>query len=111
MNKLEKFICEAREKGYGDNQIKEILLKHNWPKKEIETAFAYLSKKYIHKNQITLFLSPEVLSKLQKRADKNSFTLTEQIEDILRRSTLTNKKSSQTEKLEDKFISYFSRKK
>ncbi|MEK6860839.1 MAG: hypothetical protein AABY07_02605 [Nanoarchaeota archaeon] len=109
---LVKFIKESRKRGYDDYQIREPLLKHGWPLNEIETAFAYLKPKYKYKNKISLFLDSEILKKLEKRANKNLFTLSEQIEDILRRSVLSQSlKSAKPEKLDDKFISFFSRRK
>ena len=108
---LIKFIKEARKRGYDDYQIREPLLKHGWPLDELEKAFNYLKPKYKYKNRILIFLDSDVLKKLEKRAEKNMFTLSEQIEDILRRSVLSQKKSTQEEKLDDKFIAFFSRKK
>ena len=110
--KLIIFIKEARKKGYDDFQIREPLLKHGWPLNEVESAFNYLKPKYKYKNKVSMFLDSEILKKLQKRADKNLFTLSEQIEDILRRSVLSqrNSISKNPEKLDDKFIAFFSRK-
>ena len=42
-------------------------------------------------SSIMIFLDEELRDALEKRAKKNMFTLTEQIEDILRRSTLSQK--------------------
>ena len=108
---LLKFIKEARERGFDDYQIREPLIKHSWPLEEIEKAFNFLKPKYKYKNKVNIFLDNEVLKKLEKRAEKNMFTLPEQIEDILRRSILSQKKSTQEEKLDDKFLAYFSRRK
>jgi len=69
--------------------------------------------KYKSKNQVTLFLSNELMSALEKRANKNLLTLSEQIEDILRRSTITaskKKTSPYDPKIDDKLVGLFSRK-
>ncbi len=110
--KLLEFIQEARNRGFTDMEIKEPLLKNNWPKEEIEKAFSYLQPKFKLKNQICIFLDEEVIKMLEKRARKNMLTLPEQIEDVLRRSCLgiKNKKLGYDEKLDDTLISLFSRK-
>jgi hypothetical protein len=108
--KLVEFIKESRKRGYGDADIKNALINHGWPFTEIESAFKYLEPKYVNKNQITLFLSDELMNSLKKRANKNMLTMPEQIEDILRRSTLNQTKASTSEKLNDSLISLFSRK-
>jgi hypothetical protein len=111
-SKLIKFIKEARKRGFDDFQIRDPLIKQGWPLDELELAFASLKPKYQHKNRVILYLDSEILKRIEKRADKNMFTITEQIDDILRRSTLNmRKKTPSEEKLDDKFISYFSRKK
>lgn len=107
--KLVKFIKDARKRGYDDYQIREPLIKHGWQFDEIEKAFNYLKPKYKYKNKISIFLDNEILKKLEKRAQRNLFTLSEQIEDILRRSVLSQKKTTKEEKLDDKFIAFFSR--
>lgn len=107
---LIKFIKEARNKGYSDLQIRKALIENGWAIEPIENVFSYLNPKFKLKNQICLFLSEELISKLEKRAKKNIFTLSEQIEDILRRSCLTQK-SVKEEKLDDTLVSLFSRKK
>ena len=110
--KLVKFIREARKRGFDDFQIRAPLLKNGWHFEEIEKAFASLKPKYKYKNKISIFLDSELLKHLQKRADKNMFTLSEQIEDVLRRSVLNlRKKTPAEEKVDDKFITFFSRKK
>lgn len=110
--RLVEFIKEARKRGFGDLDIKKALLNHGWPLEEVEKAFAYLAPKYKSKNQVTLFLSTEILEALEKRAKKSMFTVSEQIEDILRRSTVSQrkKKSIYDEKLDDALVSIFSRK-
>lgn len=103
------FISEARNKGFSDMQIKQALLNKNYPEKMINYGFEKLQPKFKLKNQICIFLSSEMLRKLETRADKNMFTLGEQIEDILRRSC-TKKGTLKEEKLDDTFIKLFSRK-
>jgi len=109
---LVDFINEARRRGFGDFEIREALSSHGWPIEEVEKAFAALAPKDRIKNQINLFLDDELLKGLEKRAKKNMFTLPEQIEDILRRSVLSQskKKSIYDEKLDDTLVSIFSRK-
>ena len=60
---------------------------------------------------ITISINDETKKVLQKRADKNLFTLREQIEDILRKSAIRSKatKSSSIAKVDDKLVSIFSR--
>ncbi len=109
---LVNFINEARKRGFGDFKIKEALLNHGWPLEEVEKAFASLVSKDRIKNQITLFLDDELLKGLEKRAKKNMFTVSEQIEDILRRSVINQSKTKSIydEKLDDTLVSIFSRK-
>lgn len=108
---LVNFVKEARERGFGDAQIKLLLLKHNWPLHEIELVFSSLKPKYKFKNKICIFLDNEILKILDKRAKKNMFTISEQIEDILRRSCIGMKmrKLPYDEKLDDTLVSIFSR--
>ena len=111
--KLTAFIKEARKRGFGDMTIRNALVKHGWSVVDVEEAFLSLKEKYKFRNQVTLFLDTEVLELLEKRADKNMFTISEQIEDILRRSTISQKnkkKSVYDEKLDDTLLSVFSRK-
>jgi len=111
MNKeLLKFIKEARKRGYSNLQIRKALIEKGWNVEIIEEVFSYLNPKFKLKNQICIFLSQELISKLEKRAKKNMFTLSEQIEDILRRSSLTGKKLKE-EKLDDTLVALFSRRK
>ncbi len=74
--------------------------------------FASLVSKDRIKNQVTLFLDDGLLKGLEKRAKKNLFTVPEQIEDILRRSVInqSNKKPPYDAKLDDTWVSIFSRK-
>jgi len=109
---LVKFIREARKRGFDDIQIKEPLLKNNWSLAEIEKAFAYITPKYKFKNKVDIYLDSDILRILEKRSKQNLFTISEQIEDIIRRSCITAKKNkNKTEKLDDLLVSIFSRKK
>jgi hypothetical protein len=110
--KLVDFIKESRKRGFGDAEVRRALINHGWPVAEVENAFTYLTPKYVNKNQITLFLSDELIDALEKRAKKNMLTIPEQIEDILRRSTINKSiaKSTYDSKLDDKLVSLFSRK-
>ena len=60
---------------------------------------------------ITVSIDEEARRILQKRADKNFFTLREQIEDIIRKSAIRTKnaKKVQSIKADDKLIALFSR--
>ncbi|MDP1728637.1 MAG: hypothetical protein Q8L27_00350 [archaeon] len=114
---LINFIKEARKRGFDDSQIKEPLIKNGWPVKEINQAFLTLKRTkktdtdHKIKNQVTIYLGQEVLTALEKRAKKNLFNLNEQIEDILRRSTITSKKQKvEEDKVDDLFLKLFSRK-
>ncbi len=109
---LVKFIKESRKRGFDDFQIKKPLLESNWPIEEIENAFAALKKRPKFKNKICIYLDSGIIKILEKRAGKNLFTLTEQIEDILRRSTINLKKARTIpEKLDDSLVPLFSRRK
>ncbi len=108
---LNQFIQQARNRGFSDLQIRNALIENNWPVSQIEASFQKLNPKFKLKNQICIFLSQELIQKLEKRAKKNMFTISEQIEDILRRSCIGLKKTSQEEKLDDTLVSLFSRKK
>jgi len=124
---LIKFLIEARKRGFDDWQLRDVLLRNNWPSIEIEKAIAYiknqeeagLKKKqnqdgkivYKYKNSITIHLDEDVLKVIEKRAKKNMLTPTEQIEDIVRRSCVNTKKSAEVEdKVDDLFLRLFSRK-
>ena len=89
---LVKFIKETRKRGISDLEARDMMLAKNWPSQEIEKALASLQPKFKFKNQVCIFLNNEISSALEKRAKKNMFTVSEQIEDILRRSCSTKKK-------------------
>ncbi|MEK6875441.1 MAG: hypothetical protein AABX30_02050 [Nanoarchaeota archaeon] len=110
--RLVKFIKEARGRGFDDFQIREPLLRYGWSEEEVDSAFESLKPRFKSKNEVKIFLSDELMAKIQKRADKNMLTLHEQVEDILRRSSLNmRKRTPAEEKVDDKFITLFSRKK
>ncbi len=79
-------------------------------RREIESSDKTIQREKFE-NSLTIFLDDELKSALEKRAKKNLFTLPEQIEDILRRSTLNlkNKKGVPSEKLDDNLVGLFSR--
>lgn len=109
---LVNFIKEARKRGFDDSQIKEPLIKHGWPIDEVESAFASIKPYHKFKNKVSIFLDSDILKIIDKRAKKNLFTTSEQIEDILRRSCISLKNQKKDdEKLDDMFIALFSRKK
>lgn len=117
-----EFILECRKRGFQDLQIKAALLEKGWPEKEIMEAFHYVNTKIYEKesksskqsfgSSITIFLDDDLRTLLEKRAKKNMLSLPEQVEDILRRSTLNQKgkKSPYDAKVDDKLVSIFSRK-
>jgi len=108
---LLNFIINARKKGYSDSDIHKALEKNKWPVKIITKAFKALRSKPKMKNQICVFLSDEILKTLIKRSKKNLFTVSEQIENILRRSCASGSSSYQKEKLDDSLVGIFSRSK
>ena len=102
---LVKFIKEARKKGFDDYQIKEPLIKNNWSINEIEAAFASIKPEYKFKNKIDIYLASDILKIIEKRARKNMFTISEQIEDILRRSAISaGSLKRKEEKLDDMLV-------
>ena len=126
--KLVEFIRACREAGWDDWQIREPLLKNGWEVEEIGAAFLQVKyeenqklKKKVktktgevverYKNSVTIHLDSEVLKAIEKRAKKNMLTPAEQIEDIIRRSCVTQKNQQALGKddVEDKFIGFFSR--
>ena len=62
------------------------------------------------KTQVTIFLKPEILKMIEKRARRNMMSVSEQVEDILRRSCISMRKIVGKEKLDDALIPLFSRK-
>jgi len=106
---LVNFIKQARKKGFSDVQIKKEMDNKGWPLAESEKAFLSLQPKPEYKNQVTLFLNNDIIKTLQKRANKNLFTLPEQIEDILRRSCMNKRTTPKEEKIDDRLLLAFSR--
>jgi hypothetical protein len=105
---LLNFIKKCRKEGFSDLEIKEEIKSKGWPEEKINQAFLILQPKAQYKNQITLFLNDDMINILEKRAKKNLFTLSEQVEDILRRSCVRKNKPKQ-EKIDDKLLLCFSR--
>ena len=107
---LVRFIKEARKRGFSDLESRDAMIKHKWPIMEIEKAFLSLQPKFKLKNQVCIFINNDIAEKLQKRAKKNLFTISEQIEDILRRSCATKKRKKLIDNIDDKLLGMFSRK-
>jgi len=62
--------------------------------------------------KLTISLDEEEIKVLKKRAKSNLLTLKEQVEDIIRRSCISSKKTSyRTTKVDDKLVAVFSREK
>lgn len=62
------------------------------------------------KTTITFSIDSKVKSALERRAKKELLTLEELIIDILRRSVLSYKGGETADKVDDKFLTFFSRK-
>lgn len=63
------------------------------------------------RTSVTIQLDDKVKSSLEKRAKREMMELDALIVDILRRSVVSlSKKSSENDNVDDKFLSYFSRK-
>ena len=108
---LEEFIVEARKRGFSDADIRRALQQKNWQPEMYEKVFDSLNPKFKLKNQISVFLSNETLAVLEKRAKKNMLTISEQIEDIIRRScALSGTSQAEDKDIDDKLIGIFSRK-
>ncbi|MBS3065599.1 hypothetical protein J4229_00955 [Candidatus Pacearchaeota archaeon] len=113
---LIRFIKEARRRGFDDYEIRVPLIKEGWNSEDVEKAFDSMKRKqpthYNFKDKVTIYLSNDLYKLLEKRAKKNMLTLPEQIEDILRRSTLSLRKGKlRNEKIDDLLVSLFSRQK
>ena len=114
MNQLIKFIKEARKRGFDDFEIKSPLLEKGWPIEEIGRAFSKIKvkkEKLEFKNKVCIWLDNSLLKLIEKRANKNLMNVHEQIEDILRRSCLNMKTTQKQDKIDDLFLTFFSRKK
>jgi len=111
------FIKLAKARGFEDYQIREPLLAKGWPAADVDEAFYLLrsqtKSRVKNKTKLEIYLDNKVLASIEKRAKKNLFSINEQIEDILRRScvNLSKNKSFADEKLDDKFVALFSRRK
>ena len=94
------------------NAIQQEIEEHHQLNKELHELELDAEIKLNESSSIMIFLDEELRDALEKRAKKNMFTLSEQIEDILRRSTLSQKlkKSPPEDKLDDKLVGLFSRK-
>lgn len=63
------------------------------------------------KSSVTLRLDKQLRSILEKRAKRELLTIEELCEDILRRSAISYKEDSlSSDKVDDKFLTFFSRK-
>ncbi len=117
---LVNFILKARRAGYSDALITKLLISNNWPKDLVKEGFLDIDKqsnkiktkqKMGSKVKTFAYLDKNVVKSLEARAKKNLFTLPEQIEDILRRSVVGQRKGGQFyDKVDDPFIGIFSRK-
>jgi len=107
---LISFILEARKRGFSDPEIITPLLKQGWPDSSIDKAFSIIKEKQSRKS-ISITIDSKVYSLLRTRSKKNLLTLEEQIEDILRRSCINTKHVKKEAKLDDLFVSIFSRRK
>jgi hypothetical protein len=105
------FIKEARARGFDDYEIRKPLLDKGWEFHEVERAFNSLKEPIKFKNKISVYIDNDVLKVIEKRAKKNMLSVSEQIEDIVRRSAVKSKQSRVTnEKLDDMLVALFSRK-
>lgn len=108
---LVAFIKEARSRGFDDYEIRKPLLDKGWDYHDVERAFNSLKEPTRFKNKISVYLDSDVLKVIEKRAKKNMLSVSEQIEDIVRRSAVKSKQShTASEKLDDMLITLFSRK-
>jgi len=62
------------------------------------------------KSSVTIQLDDKVRKELEKRAKKELLDLDDLINEILRRSVISYKKGIPTDNIDDKFLSYFTRK-
>ena len=62
------------------------------------------------KTTISVQIDDKVKKELEKRAKKEMLELDEVISEILRRSVISSKKNVATDNIDDKFLSYFTRK-
>jgi len=95
-----------------ENKIKQEIQEHQQLNKDLQDVELDAEVNLRNNSSVILFLDEELREALEKRAKKNMLTLPDQIEDILRRSTLNQKlkKSPPEDKLDDKLVGLFSRK-
>ncbi len=62
------------------------------------------------KSTIVISVGKEEREILERRAKKELMTIEELVEDIVRRSAASSKLSSSTDNVDDKFLTFFSRK-
>ena len=94
------------------NVIQQEIQEHQQLNKDLQDVELDAEIKLNESSSIMIFLDEELREALEKRAKKNMLTLPDQIEDILRRSTLNQKlkKSPPEDKMDDKLVGLFSRK-
>lgn len=105
------FIKEARRRGFEDYEIRKPLVQKGWTKESINAAFTSLKEIPRYKNQVSIYLDSKVLHIIEKRAKRNMLSVSEQVEDIVRRSAVNANPHGpkKPEKLDDLLISLFSR--
>ena len=108
---LVNFIKEARARGFDDYEIRRPLFAQGWLERDVERAFSSLKEPIRFKNKVSVYLDDPILKVIEKRAKKNLLSVSEQIEDIVRRSAVNQKKTRVDEKLDDMLVSLFSRRK
>ena len=113
---LIRFIREARNRGFDDEEIRKPLIKQGWKPEIIEKALVEvekerLRKEYRNKNRVTVYLDSEVIEILEKRAKKKLMKLPEMVEAILRRSctNIINKPKPREQKIDDLLVTMFSK--
>jgi metal-responsive CopG/Arc/MetJ family transcriptional regulator len=63
------------------------------------------------KSQVTIFLDTQIKKELDKRAKKELMSTEELVYDIIRRSVVSYKgNNNETDNVDDKFLTFFSRK-
>jgi len=110
---LVRFVKEARKRGFDDWEIRNPLLKQGWPSGEIELAFNLVDKKQYSGNKVKLVIKIDrkIYNIIDKRAKKNLLSAEEQIEDIIRRSSVNSRmRKMEGEKIDDLLVGIFSRK-
>src|SRR3989344_5887795 len=104
-SELVSFIKKARARGLDDYEIRKPLVDKGWAEQDVERAFSSLKKPIHYKNRVCVYLDSEILRVIEKRAKRNMLAINEQIEDIVRRSAVNQKKTKlQAEKLDDMLV-------